>query len=292
MRNKEYDAFGPWILEINQEHTLPPLFVDYFTENDDYLMCIKIPRDIERRNAKPGMNLYDYVIALYDDHLYVLKRVADHVTSLTVHYNEIEGIKDYRNLLAGELTLLLINDNVSIRYNTVSSDIIDKMTSLIRKRYVSKERTFDTSNTIFEENIRKNTEKYYLHLVKLLKKQDELIHFIGLQSPHKLEYKQLYNKLSFKWINSQLQSSVFLSNQKEVIILQRGKPFKFFREADYSYSLTYIPYENIMMVQQVDNKFSSELENLTINTKKHTFNYFFKLDNSYKDDLYRHLRSA
>ncbi|WP_105614238.1 hypothetical protein [Vallitalea okinawensis] len=292
MRNKEYDAFGPWILEINKEHALPPLFVDNFTENNNYLMCIKIPRDIERRNAQPGMNLYDYVIALYEDYLYILKRVDDHVITQTVPYSEIEGIKDYRNLLVGELTLLLRHGSVSFRYNTVSSDIIDHITSIVRKRYVTEERSLDTTCPTNEEYIKGKTEKYYQHLVRLLKKQDELIHFIGLQSPSKLEHRQLYKRLSFKWINSQLQSSVYLSNKKEVIVLQRGKPFKFFREADYSYSLTYIPYKHITLVHRADNDFSSELENIIINTKKHKFNYFFKKDNHYKDDVYRHLRSA
>lgn len=42
----EYDAFGPWIYEISEEHPAPELFKPYIPE-EPCLMCFKIPRDIE-----------------------------------------------------------------------------------------------------------------------------------------------------------------------------------------------------------------------------------------------------
>ena len=63
----EYNAFGPWVYEIDDAHPLPPLFASCFTDNDEAILKIKVPREIERRNAAPGMELYDFVIALYED---------------------------------------------------------------------------------------------------------------------------------------------------------------------------------------------------------------------------------
>ena len=68
----EYNAFGPWAYEISEKYPLPPLFAPYFTADDKAVIKIKIPREIERRNAEPGMDLYDYVVALYEDRLLIL----------------------------------------------------------------------------------------------------------------------------------------------------------------------------------------------------------------------------
>ena len=68
----EYKAFGPWVYEITDKYPMPRIFAPFFEEDDDAVMKIKIPREIEHRNAAPGMELYDFVIALYEDQLRVL----------------------------------------------------------------------------------------------------------------------------------------------------------------------------------------------------------------------------
>ena len=35
MRVSEYDAFGPWAYEIDEDHPLPPLFVPYVEDEKD-----------------------------------------------------------------------------------------------------------------------------------------------------------------------------------------------------------------------------------------------------------------
>ena len=53
----EYNAFGPWAYEISDKYPLPRLFAPYFAADDNAVLKIKIPREIERRNASPGMDL-------------------------------------------------------------------------------------------------------------------------------------------------------------------------------------------------------------------------------------------
>ena len=62
MRDPEYDRFGPWIYEISEEDPVPPLFIDHIPTDKIPLMSIKIPRKIDRSEARPGWNLYDYVM--------------------------------------------------------------------------------------------------------------------------------------------------------------------------------------------------------------------------------------
>ena len=56
-------------------------------------MKIKIPREIERRNANPGMDLYDYVIALYEDRLRVLERQDSQVKEHVITSQDFMGVR-------------------------------------------------------------------------------------------------------------------------------------------------------------------------------------------------------
>lgn len=95
-RVSEYDAFGTWIYKITEKHLMPPLFIPYYKEEKDYLMLIKIPRDIERRKANPDMDLYDYVIGMYDNYGYILKRKDKEVEEIRFYYDEVESIENYQ----------------------------------------------------------------------------------------------------------------------------------------------------------------------------------------------------
>ena len=72
----EYDAFGPWIYEIDEEHPLPELFEPYVVR-EGAITLMKIPRQIERRNASPDMQLYDYVIGAYKNRVSIFKRIEN-----------------------------------------------------------------------------------------------------------------------------------------------------------------------------------------------------------------------
>ena len=86
---------------------VPPLFQPYLTSEETPLLSVKVPRKIERRNARPGMNLYDYVVTLYHEELNILERVLDDVRSVTCPYRDIQCILHGEDLLAGRLRLIL-----------------------------------------------------------------------------------------------------------------------------------------------------------------------------------------
>jgi hypothetical protein len=120
----EYDAFGPWICELNNTNQLPPIFSTCYRKENNFLLLMEIPRDIERRNAKQGMDLYDYVIGMYEDYIYLLERKEHTVIESKIPYGEIEMVEDFRNLLYGKLTIFTAGRSIRIFYNTVGGDII------------------------------------------------------------------------------------------------------------------------------------------------------------------------
>ena len=68
----EYDAFGPWVYEIDEDHPLPKLFVPYIQPDPDRSIMVKVPRQIDRQDANPDMDLYDYVIAVGKEYLTIV----------------------------------------------------------------------------------------------------------------------------------------------------------------------------------------------------------------------------
>ena len=122
----EYNAFGPWAYEISEKYPLPPLFAPYFTADDKAVIKIKIPREIERRNAEPGMDLYDYVVALYEDRILVLKREDGTVLEKQIPLKEFKGVRIYQNLLKGGYTIFSARGSISFPFNSVSLDLFQK----------------------------------------------------------------------------------------------------------------------------------------------------------------------
>ena len=91
-RDPEYDRFGPWVVEISDEDPPPPLFVPHLSRTDTPLLSVKIPRVISRRDARPGMDLYDYLVSLYEEDVVVLERQDHHVEARTIRYADVHHL--------------------------------------------------------------------------------------------------------------------------------------------------------------------------------------------------------
>jgi hypothetical protein len=132
----EYDAFGPWIYIIKNRNSIPPLFRNYEEQLSGSLMSFKVPRDMERRDANPRMNLYDAVVAIFTDKILFLERInqygTDTVQKSSIPMSEIDSIKRWTCLLKGTLTICIADKPVVIPYNTVSDNLIREAVNLIR----------------------------------------------------------------------------------------------------------------------------------------------------------------
>ena len=132
----EYDAFGPWIYIIKNRDSIPPLFRQYEKELAGNLLAFKVPRNIERRDANPGMNLYDAVVAVFSERILILERInrnkTDTAKAGSIPMGEIDSIKHHTCLLCGVLTICTADKPVILHYNTVSDNIIRDAVNLIR----------------------------------------------------------------------------------------------------------------------------------------------------------------
>ena len=134
-RDPEYDRFGPWVIEISDEDPPPPLFIPHLDRTESPLLAVKIPRKVARREAHPGMDLYDYLVSLYEDDMVVLERVERLVRARTIRYRDVRFLRMRNDLLRGSVHLGVEGQPYDLPYNTVSSEIMRRLVGVIRERY-------------------------------------------------------------------------------------------------------------------------------------------------------------
>ena len=124
MRVSEYDAFGPWVYMIDEDHPLPSLFAPCVENPEAYRMLFKIPRNIERRKATPDMDLYDHVVGVDADTIRVWSRKEKSVESVAIPLREVTGVRLYQRFLQGICTVYSQTGQTSVGYNTASSEVL------------------------------------------------------------------------------------------------------------------------------------------------------------------------
>jgi len=132
---REYDRFGPWIIEITDIDEIPDRFLPVCDQIGDADLVFKIPRPIERRNARVGDDLYEYVVRLGDAGVEIHRHVGDGIETVRAGYDEIVGLAIVSDLLFGEFILYLAGGTVRFAFNTVSEELIEGVAGTIRRRW-------------------------------------------------------------------------------------------------------------------------------------------------------------
>lgn len=131
----EYDAFGPWVYEIDEEHPLPKLFVPYIHPDPNRSIMVKVPRQIDRQDANPDMDLYDYVIAVSKDYLTIYGRTegSQVVRVISVKYEDVVAMTIKNVLLSSEVTIMLLSgETIVVPFNRISFDVMQKVILAVR----------------------------------------------------------------------------------------------------------------------------------------------------------------
>ncbi len=270
---KEYDAFGPWIFEINDEYTIPPLFVNYYREQDTPLMLIKIPRKIDRADATPDMNLYDYVIGAFASYLYILKRIDDSVEEKRVPYESVMAIKNTISMLKGQALLYLDDETVTIDYNSVSEPIIMRLINIIRGKYRTTEKILNLETISHDLN---TVEHLYSAIIDQYKALDNKIRLVAYQPPAKFvpHYEDLRERIKALMKTKKLITSIaFLTNDSELIVLQRDKRARSRKQGDLTHSTLFLPFASIEKVRKTKGSQGSRNESMNISIRGEVFSF-------------------
>jgi hypothetical protein len=130
----EIEAFGPWILRVRTPDEVPALFRPL--DLTGARAAVKVPRPIERREARAGMDLYDTLVVVRDDGVEVWSRVPGAPGGRVRRWLRAEdllALEDSTDLLDGMLRLhALGSDPVEIPYNGSSADVVLTLLDEIR----------------------------------------------------------------------------------------------------------------------------------------------------------------
>lgn len=279
MRDAEYDRFGPWVLEISEEDPPPPLFVPYLNRTEEPLTSIKIPRKIERRIAHPGMNLYDYMVTLYEDEVVILERVGDDVRTHAYSYDDIQYICLKEELLKGTLHLSLPGHAFDLPFNTVSKDVMGNIVDLLRERYAGAARGV----TIMEE-AQVDNEAFSYYFNSLLTKhqaggtQFRLLAAQPTRAVGSFE-SESWRKLFYGAISKTLLESLHLSDGRELKIINRSKTYKYKWQTIYSKATYLVPVEKICAVSWEADEKNTAVTHMLLETSGATIEFALLQDN-------------
>lgn len=290
-RNKEYDEFGPWIYEIDDENDVPAIFRSYYNSNINYLLLLKVPRKIERRNAVPGMDLYDYLIGACETHLNIFKKIGKIVDEKKLDYSNIIAIEDAHSLLYGKLTLLALEQSAVIEYNTVSKETILKLINIIENKidFGPRRSGIESIPVFYSPDRQGSLDMHLFNLFNRLKQVNPGIKLAAYQPDIHIKRTMELNK-KLRISNIKISNTAFLTNEKELIILERQTQGRKKKDIDgHYYSFVYIPFQNINSVSI--NEFDNELNLMLIEFSiyNHKFSYVFENGNNKIYDLYHYI---
>ncbi len=266
-RNLEYDRFGPWVTEISDEDPTPPLFEPYLTRTDPALLSLKIPRKIARRDAHPGMDLYDYLVTLYEDDMVVLRRVGQDVQADTLRYRDVQHLQVSDELLRGNVRLSLDGHAYDLPFNTVSGDVIARLVDMIRERYAKPD-----APALPHTGHDPHTAGLSFYFERLLAAELEHpdMHLLAAQPtvPVGAGETNVARRILFGIAHRRLLESLHLSDGRELRILGRGRRFAWRWQTAYGKDTLYIPIANLTEASWDDGDSSgnAEVANLTLRT--------------------------
>ena len=231
---KEYDAFGPWVDAVRSEADMPPRFRAAYPEHREAHFLLKVPIGADRLAVRPGMSLYRLVLAVHDDRLCLLRLAEGRIATKTVAWADIAAIRSSVNLLHANWSLLLKDGtSVAFDFNTVSSRRLDAVTGFIRDQLAPgaarpNEAAAGASVVIvdlFYQNMLVSVRNAVPRPVTLL-------HFEPRDRPCR-------NEANRRRLSTGL---MVLDATEELVIVDRGTPFRRYFHPTYATRTTFIPY--------------------------------------------------
>jgi hypothetical protein len=117
---REYDEFGPWIDPVRSVADMPRAFRAYYAEHAGARFLLKIPREDDRADLRPGMDLFAAVVAIHDDGVCVLRLQDGSVRQQVAGWRQIVATT-YRTQLLDARWSLLLDDGTGIHLDLNSA---------------------------------------------------------------------------------------------------------------------------------------------------------------------------
>ncbi|MGF1749340.1 MULTISPECIES: hypothetical protein [Vibrio] len=235
---KEYDQFGPWLVEIKSEQDIPPQFSEQQHFFDDAVYSFKIPVHQERRNMKPGMLLYPEVVIIQKDFILHLKIDGERIQAEKMWYTDVLFLTHGGDLLDNYIGLQSIQGEMVIKYNLVSQDVASHVIKLLREM-VSPRTRYPVSNELNDHSLQdKVTYSFYCGTEKAL----DPLHILAYQSEFSLTERKRSSLMDLyhNFVQYKLLRSMIMTDGVDLIIANQGKHIIDIKDANYKFGHTFI----------------------------------------------------
>jgi len=258
---KEYNGFGPWLLPVGSEEAIPQQFMAYKDKILDGDYSFKVPIKEERRKLRPGMLMYNSLLSIHKDSLLILRITDEGLEADDVTYEEIRCLTISKDLLDSHIVIWTDAKTYDIDYNSVSEDVSDKATAMLRERIFVEESTKADLSMDLDLIDNKRIQALKGHLAK-----DEDLTLLAYQPGTGVE--KIYNTMAESFLYSfrryDLQDMAVFRGPKELVIANSLKEVKMTREADYSYRYVFIKSNDIKAITMTQDPTGEHLMNLIL----------------------------
>ena len=233
---REYDAFGPWIDPVRSMEEMPRAFRRFYPEFAGSRFLLKVPRDVERAQARPGQDLYAAILAVRERGITLLRLPADGVERRDVSWPQIVGVSIYLNLLLSRWTLLLADgDRFELDYNSVGVAAMTAVTSHVRAQLTL---GIDASQQPELAAQRVPDDFFNGRLAELRRTCSAPVVPVHFESRNRL-CRGLTGRRGLS------TGLLLVDTPHELVVVNRVEPIRRLFEAHYASTTTYLPYTGL-----------------------------------------------
>ncbi len=227
---EEYDRFGPWTYQVRSAAAMPPRFDAYYEELEGSVLVLKLPRGVERRDANPGDDLYEAILAVGSAGVTFLRLTRGEVLRWDACFAEVAAVRLSQELLSGELRIDLSGGGViSVTFNTVSAEAFDDFALAVRRGRVAAAGAADSRRFSSVELGPEPTDEdmLFANLLRGLRRREARLGLLAYQPSRALASERGGGKrgplsLAARLLPWRLDGCLLAATPSELVILVRG----------------------------------------------------------------------
>lgn len=230
---REYDRFGPWIDVVRSVDDMPKFFRDHYDEHRDARFLLKIPKRIDRAQARPGMHLFAAVLAVHDDLVCLLRAEDTAVARVEAAISEVVAISCHSTLLVSRWELLLRDGNsLEFGFNSMGLERIGELTDFIRIRNSAGYGQLEAEPT----DIPADQDFFRSSLLTLRQSAQQPVVPLHLENPNRLCRDHQGRR-------SLTNGLMLASTPSDLIVVSRGDTLRpWYRRPTYTSGTMFLPY--------------------------------------------------
>jgi hypothetical protein len=250
----EYNTFGPWVQEVKSADDLPPRFDTYWEQLRSAARLLKVPYHVERREALPGSNLYEHVIAFVNDGIILVSIEGDSTVRRDLGYARVSSISLSIELLDGRLVFREAGGpGIKLHFNAVSEPLAREIVDLVRARCQAAANGWGAEGLTPGSDLVSppgKADAFFSNLLAEFHAHDSASALLAYQGPSPIESlgggsRSLGQRLWALFRRAYLSSAMILQARAELILVRASREIRRKKTGGYWYETLWLPFSSL-----------------------------------------------